>query len=227
MTDVDWAAEYAAARARIRVFLDDAGEDVASAPVPPCPGWTVRHVLAHVTGLAVALGSGNGPGGAELQAWLDGLVDERAGRSVAELVAEWEAAGPAIDAYIGRMGAGGGQLVYDTVAHEHDLRLAAGRPGARGSSGVLACATAASMLLARDLAAHGLPAVRLTSAGRTWDVGEGEPGLAIELEPFELIRVLGSRRSEAQLRALAWQGDLDRYLPALAHLPLPEHDIAE
>ena len=83
------------------------------------------------------------------------------------------------------------------------------------------------MLLARDLATHGLPAVRITSDGRTWDVGDGEPGLAIELDPFELIRVLGSRRSEAQLRSLDWQGDLDRYLPALAHLPLPEHDIVE
>lgn len=83
------------------------------------------------------------------------------------------------------------------------------------------------MLLARDLAAHGLPAVRITSGGHTWDVGEGEPGLAVELVPFELIRVLGSRRSEVQLRKLAWHGDLDRYLPALAHLPLPDRDIDE
>lgn len=227
MTEVDWAAEYAAARDRIGVFLDDVGESVADAPVAPCPGWTVRHVLAHITGLAVALSSGNGPGGTDLQAWLDGLVDERVGRTLAELLAEWRQAGPAIDAFVAGMGAGGGQLVYDVVAHEHDIRLAAGRPGARASSGVLACAGAASMLLARDLATHGLPAVRVTSGGRTWDIGEGAPGLEVELEPFELIRVLGSRRSEAQLRSLAWHGDLDRYLPALAHLPLPDHDIAE
>jgi uncharacterized protein (TIGR03083 family) len=227
MADIDWAAEYAAARARIRIFLDEAGEAVADAPVAPCPGWTVRHVLAHVTGLAVALASGRGPGGADLQAWLDGLVDERADRTLDELLTEWAAVGPAIDAYVAGMGAGGGQLVYDVIAHEHDIRLAAGRPGARASSGVVACAAAASMLLARDLATHGLAAVRVTSGGRTWDIGEGAPGLEVELEPFELIRVLGSRRSEAQLRAIAWRGDLDRYLPALAHLPLPADDIVE
>jgi hypothetical protein len=69
--------------------------------------------------------------------------------------------------------------------------------------------------------------VRITSGGRTWHVGDGEPELSIALEPFELIRALGSRRSEAQLRKLDWQGDLDRYLPAIAHLPLPDHDIDE
>jgi uncharacterized protein (TIGR03083 family) len=226
MSEVDWAGEYGATRARIRVLLDEVGEAAAAAPVPPCPGWTVQHVVAHLTGLAVALGSGQGPSG-ELQAWLDGMVEERHGRTLASLVDEWTAAGPAIEARLAAMGPGAGQLVYDAVAHEHDIRLALGRPGARTSSGVTACAQAASMLLARDLAAHGLPAVRITSGGHTWDVGEGEPGLAVELVPFELIRVLGSRRSEVQLRKLAWHGDLDRYLPALAHLPLPDRDIDE
>jgi uncharacterized protein (TIGR03083 family) len=226
MAEVDWAGEYGATRARIRVLLDEVGEAAAVAPVPPCPGWTVQHVVAHLTGLAVALGSGQGPSG-DLQSWLDEMVEERQGRTLASLFDEWAAAGPAVEARLAAMGAGAGQLVYDAVAHEHDIRLALGRPGARSSSGVTACAQAATVLLARDLATHGLPAVRITSAGRTWDAGDGEPGLAVELEPFELIRVLGSRRSEAQLRKLDWEGDLDQYLPALAHLPLPDHDIDE
>jgi hypothetical protein len=117
--------------------------------------------------------------------------------------------------------------VYDAVAHEHDVRLALGRAGERDSSGVLASTVAMSDLLAADLERCGLPAVRITSGGRTWDVGTGNPELAIELEPFELIRAFGSRRSEAQLRALPWQGDLDRFLPAITHLPLPEQDIVE
>jgi hypothetical protein len=113
------------------------------------------------------------------------------------------------------------------VAHEHDIRHALGRPGARDASGVVACAVAMSRILEADLAKAGLPAVRITSAGRTWDVGEGDPELSIELEPFELIRAFGSRRSERQLRALPWEGDLDRYLPALAHHPFPVNDLVE
>ena len=224
---MSWPAEYAATRARVRGLLADAGEPEADAMVPACPAWTVHDVVAHVTGLAVALSSGAGPGRGDLQAWIDGLVDERRGVSLASMLDEWDAAGPGIEAFLGHMGAGGGQLVYDVVAHEHDIRHALGRPGARDSSSVGACADAVSMLRARDLANHGLPAVRITSGGRTWDVGDGMPELSITLDPFELIRVFGSRRSETQLRALAWQGDLDRYLPALAHLPLPDRDLVE
>jgi hypothetical protein len=84
-----------------------------------------------------------------------------------------------------------------------------------------------SNVVARDLAAHALPAVQITSGGRTWNVGEGTPELAIELDPFELIRVFGARRSEAQMRALPWRGDLDRFLPGLVHSPLPVEDLVE
>jgi uncharacterized protein (TIGR03083 family) len=228
MTDVDWVGEYRAARARIAEVVRGIEEDErgAATPVPACPDWTVRDLLAHLTGMAAALGSGSFPSG-DVQAWLDELVASRQDRTVAELLDEWERAAPAIEAFLAGMGAGGGQLVYDVVAHEHDLRMALGRPGARDSSGVVACSAAVSMLLERDLEAAGLPAVRITSGGRTWDVGTGEPELAVALEPFELIRVFGSRRSEAQLRAIAWQGDLDRYLPGLAHMPLPDRDLVE
>ena len=39
--------------------------------------------------------------------------------------------------------------------------------------------------------------------------------------------LLGSRRSLAQLRAYPWQGDLDRYLPGIAHMDLPASDLVE
>jgi hypothetical protein len=39
--------------------------------------------------------------------------------------------------------------------------------------------------------------------------------------------VFGSRRSDQQMRALPWRGDLDRYLSALAHHPFPANDIVE
>jgi uncharacterized protein (TIGR03083 family) len=224
--DIVWAAEYDAARQRIAALLSGASVAEAATRVPACPAWTVRDLLAHVTGLAAALSSGQMPG-ADQQAWLDGLVDARRDRSVDELLDEWAATQPGIAVFFDRMGGGGSQLVYDVVAHEHDMRHALGRPGAQDSSGVAACATAMSHVVARDLAAHALPAVQVTSGGRTWNVGEGAPELAIELEPFELIRVFGARRSEAQMRALPWRGDLDRYLPGLAHSPFPVDDLVE
>lgn len=227
MTDVpDWPGEYAATRDRVVALVADLEPELAARIVPACPAWTVHDVVAHVAGLGVALGAGRVPQG-DVQAFLDELVDERRGLPLAAVVDDWVAAADAVHAFLVARGAGGGQLVYDLVAHEHDIRHALGRPGARDTSAVRACLDAASSILERDLAAHALPAVELTSAGRTWTVGTGAPGLALELEPFELIRVLGSRRSERQLRSLPWRGDLDRYLPALAHLPLPAADLVE
>jgi uncharacterized protein (TIGR03083 family) len=227
MTDVpDWPGEYAATRDRVVALVADVEPELAARTVPACPAWTVHDVVAHVAGLGVALGAGRIPQG-DVQAFLDELVDERRGLPLIAVLDEWVAAAAAVQAFLVARGAGGGQLVYDLVAHEHDIRHALGRPGARDTSAVLACVDAVVSILERDLATHGLPAVELTSAGRTWSVGSGVAALAIELEPFELIRALGSRRSERQLRTLPWRGDLDRYLPALAHLPLPAADLVE
>jgi uncharacterized protein (TIGR03083 family) len=226
VTSVDWVAEHRGARQRLRAVVSGLGDGEAAARVPPCPDWDVRDVVSHVVGMSVALSRGDFPSG-DVQQWIDGLVAARRDRPVDDILAEWDDADAEVDAFVGGMGAGAGRLVYDAVAHEHDVRLALGRPGARDSSGVIASAVAMSDLLAADLDRCGLPGVRITSGGRTWDVGSGAPELAIELDPFELIRVFGSRRSEAQVRALPWQGDLERYLPAITHLPLPEQDIAE
>jgi uncharacterized protein (TIGR03083 family) len=226
MTSIDWVGEYGAARTRICELAAGLDDAQLSTIVPACPDWTVSDTLAHVAGIAVALTEGDFPSG-DQQAWLDGLVEKRRGRPTSEVLDEWNDAGEATAAFLGGLGPGGGQMVYDVVAHEHDIRHALRLPGARDTSGVVACATAMSGILQGDLAKSGLPAVRITSADRTWDVGDGEPGLEIELEPFELIRAFGSRRSERQVRALPWKGDLDRYLPALAHHPFPADDIVE
>jgi hypothetical protein len=41
------------------------------------------------------------------------------------------------------------------------------------------------------------------------------------------MRLLGSRRSRAQLLSAGWVGDVEPFIPALTHLPLPETDIIE
>jgi hypothetical protein len=44
---------------------------------------------------------------------------------------------------------------------------------------------------------------------------------------FEMIRLTGSRRSQNQLLAYPWQGEIERILPLLSHMELPLHDIVE
>ncbi len=122
-----------------------------------------------------------------------------------------------------------GGLTYDVVAHEHDLRAAVGRPGARDSDGVWASLEIVVTMIERDLATHGpVPGtLRLTADGRLWEVGGGGPVAAIEAPAWELMRLLGSRRSRGQLLAAGWDGDVEPFIPAIAHLPLPERDSIE
>ena len=74
---------------------------------------------------------------------------------------------------------------------------------------------------------HGLPAFRLVTDDGVHVVGEGEIGLTLEASRFEALRLLGSRRTMDQLRAAAFTGDLDRYLPGLVHMALPAEDLGE
>ena len=114
-----------------------------------CEGWSVGDVAAHVIGSMADVGAGRleGLGSPEATAR---EVDERRGRSVAELAQElaavtklaadlgaafddasWETAAPG--GYDGTLGQGVEALWYDTYLHADDVRAALGLPSLRGS----------------------------------------------------------------------------------------------
>src|SRR5215217_1585144 len=134
----DHADEYAAARARIRVLLADLDDDGAATVVPSCPDWTVHDLCAHLAGVPAALVARDNPPKGDNQPWVDAHVAARADRTVDELLDEWDAVGPAFEGLMRKLPHAFGGLVYDAVAHEHDLRGALGRPGARDDAGVVA-----------------------------------------------------------------------------------------
>jgi uncharacterized protein (TIGR03083 family) len=229
MTEPDLVSQYRATRARIvdRVAVLDHAD--SRRVVPACPAWTIRDTLAHVTGIAADLGAGRMPD-SNTQEWIDKHVSDRKDRPLDRVVDEWLTAG--VEGFIERSGSG--QLLLDVCAHEHDICQALGHVGDRESDAVLVCLSAMSELLRKDLLAKGAPgAVALTSRGQSWTVGEGPVGLMLAAEPFELLRIFGSRRSENQMRALPWQNgdgsdaDVGPWLGLLAHFPYPLADLVE
>ena len=96
----DLAGAYADARRRLRELLAGLDETALAAQVPACPAWTVRDVVAHVTGVAADAAGGTYFSGAA-DAWSDirlaaardvwtaGQVQSRRDRPVEALVAEW------------------------------------------------------------------------------------------------------------------------------------------
>ena len=225
----DLVAHYQATRRRIVGHVTSVPDAEVLVMVPACPEWTVHDAVAHVTGIAADLGAGRMPG-ANTQAWIDGHVADRKDRPVGLLIDEWLAAD--VEGFIEKSGSG--QLLLDVCAHEHDICHALGKVGDRESDAVNACVPAMCELLRKDLLAKGAPgSVRLVTGARSWTVGEGPVQLVLEAEPFELIRILGSRRSERQMRALPWMtpegsaADVGPWLPFLAHFPYPAADLVE
>ena len=213
------ASTYLVAQERIDELvrpLDDAG---LARPVPACPGWTVRSVVSHLAATPEWVATGR----------LSGLpTDEDTAAQVAELAEvavpdvldRWAASAPVF----AEMVAAGDvwPAVIDVVTHEHDIRHALGRPGARDSDAVA--------LLADVLLRWWSPSrpVEVVTANRTVRRGpEGEDRVRWTSTDFEVVRARMGRRSRAQLTAMDWSGDPGGLLDELTVFPPAATDLDE
>lgn len=213
---------YARGRERIIDLVRDADAD---ARVPTCPAWTVKDTLAHVAGIPADILAGNVEGAAT-DPWTAAQVDARRDRTIAEIVAEWQETGPQIDGMIDAFGRTGAQLLVDLTSHEHDIRLALDRPGARDE---------AVLDVALDFIAGGYGALidrplGIEAEGRTMQLGgDGTPLATLRGSRFDLVRAFTGRRSRAQIAAMDWSGDRDAFLDTFEYGPftLPAADVPE
>src|SRR5436305_4505296 len=107
MTKRALEALYLDTRDRVIALLADAGPEAATVSVPACPAWTVKDVVAHLTGLCADVLSGN-IAGAATDEWTGAQVDARRQVPLADVVAEWDDLAPKfaamIDDFPGRYG---------------------------------------------------------------------------------------------------------------------------
>ena len=201
---------YVLAHTSLAELMTTLSEADWSTPVPCLPGWDVRDVLSHVSGVpddAIAGRMEGAPG----EAWTASQVERNRQHSVDELLERWasQAAGFAevLDAI------GETRPPFDCHSHEHDIRHALGRPGGRDSVLV----EVAGVGLAQGFE-HAFPvAVELTD-GRVLTSGAGN-GAAVTLQgmsTFELFRSRLGRRSPEQVRAYDWSGSDDSIAEVIA-----------
>jgi uncharacterized protein (TIGR03083 family) len=210
---------YEKTQVRVVSLVVELDEQQVVAPVPACPGWRVRDVVAHLTAVGedVLEGRLTGPPSDEQTA---AQVARFADRPLSEVLSRWRELTPqfgeAIDAFAVW------PAVLDVATHEHDIRGAVGAPGARDVDVV--------RLGADRLLTWMRPPVplRVEVEDEAYDLGpEGEATIVLRTGRFEALRWRMGRRSRAQLAALDWSGDP---APVLDHLvvfgPSPA-DIAE
>ncbi len=223
----DVATHYGAAHARLAAIAADLDGARTAVPVPATPGWTVHDVYSHLAAIAVAVAAGRWAGvpGDEETAR---QVAAGRGRPVADVVAGWSAAVPAVvDA--ARAGEVSANVAVDAVTHEQDVRGALGLarlpdPDAVRFATARYAAGAARRVAAAGLAPLGIVAV---DTGERYGAPDHDAGVVLAASTFELFRVLSGRRSRRQGAQYVWTGDgIGPYLDVLNVFgALPRDDV--
>ena len=208
----DAVSLYAASRARIVELTRDLSQEAARLPVLSCPRWTVHELLSHLAGVAQDFASGNMEG-APGEAWTEAQIGPRRDRPTTQVVEEWAAAAPEFDAALAELPRGLATIaVADVVSHEHDLRHALERPGARDDEAVTVALQFMGRGLGRRIDEAGLPPLRLrTDEGDELVAGTGDAAATVTAPRFELFRGIAGRRSKQQIAGYRWDGALEPY----------------
>lgn len=219
---------YASTRRSVVDLVKDLDEEESRRIVPACPAWTVRDVVAHLAAIAVDASKGNleGVGSDE---WTQRQLDERAGKAIPDLVAEWDEVASQIEGALEYFPKGAASLfVGDTVTHEHDIRLPLKRPGDRDAPAIEVAVNGYVRWFGRRLKDRGMPAVEVRAEGRDWVAGAGEPAIAVEAPSlFELLRGLTGRRTKDEIAAFSWSGDPAPYLDVFSMYGMPAAPLGE
>ena len=196
--------------------LDDVGLKTA---VAACPGWSIRDVVAHLAATADDIGQGRLTG-APTDDETAAQIARFDGQHVSDVIAAWTDAAAHLDHLAETRGV---ELpVGDVTSHEHDVRAALGRPGARDSDAV----RYSSDRLLKNLRTP----VPLRVAVEDGEYRSGpDDGAEIRLRTtrFEAVRWRTGRRSRAQLAAMDWSEDPARVLDHLYMFGPADTDIDE
>lgn len=195
--------------------------------VPATPAWTVRDVVAHVVGIAADLNAGRFGTDAP-DAWTARQVRSRAGRSVAELAREWDAEAPRFREGLALFGYEmGSHFLGDLLQHTADVDHALGRPRRLDDDALVVALDFYLDSFHQSLLEAGIGSVVAQVDGDRWVLGAGEVVAQVAAGRFELFRALGGRRSAAQIRSLAWTGDVVRVAVLVSRYGVPATDLVE
>lgn len=212
---------YAGVRRRVNELVGEASDRTGDT-VPACPEWRVHDVVCHLAGVVDDVLGGRLEG-AGTDPWTAAQVAARRDRPTAEVLEAWNAQGEQLEAALDTFGPAGRQLVMDAVTHEHDLRQALGAPGARDSDAVVIGVDWLIKAFQRTAEAGGHPGLRVVStdgAATSWVPKIERPVVAtVTGSSFDLLRSFSGRRTEAEVRSLSWDGDIDAVLPSVTFAP--------
>ena len=189
----------------------------------------MRDTYAHLAGVSADILAGT-PAQPDSAEWTAGHLAARRERSLAEIVQEWSANGPGVEAFLDRPeGRPVVIAVVDLFHHRHDISGALGRREARDTPEAAFVATVLATFMRGGWERAGYPPIDLASGSGSWRFGErdGAPTAALTTSDFELARILIGRRSRAQMLAAGWSGDPEPIVDLLPRFGPPVTDLTE
>jgi uncharacterized protein (TIGR03083 family) len=224
VTVSDIAIGYRTTRERLSELVCGLTDEELRRTVPACPAWDVHDVIAHMSGVQELLTAGERPTG-DTQDWIDAIVAARRDIPVGELLDRWAACEQGTSALID----GGVQvLLVDVISHEHDIRNAVGRPGSRQVPEVPVAVEVMLTNLSGLIDEAGLGALAVDTGRARWTSHDAPIGCTLEVEPWEALRIILSRRTDEEMRAEPVTGDIEPYIRLLdARSPLPRQSLGE
>ena len=237
---------YAITRKELANFVSSLPAEDLERPVPATPAWSIRDVIAHLTGVMECTASGDFPrefftaigsehGVGLLNEWTDRHVGDRRERPLQDLLDEWEKATAAVTPMIRGdvpwpeevMPFAGHVLVTDLGVHQQDIYGALGLVRDRDATpiriGFSVYATGTDL----RIQASGGPSLRFVTEYKEVVAGGGEPAATVLAPRFELFRALSGRRSPDQLRAYEWEGDPEPFLELFYPYGVREEALVE
>ena len=223
----DFGAAYGAARRRISDLALEASDEDRAKAVPACPAWSVKDLVAHLTGIATDMMRGN-VGGAGSEEWTAAQIEARRDHTIDEIVREWEVSGAQVEGALPHIHpAAAGGTVGDIVTHEQDMRGALERPGARESDGVEIATDTYVRWLGRRIREAGLPTIEVRAGDRKLRAGKEEPAGSVSAGTYEMLRGLTGRRTKTEVEGFGWSVDPGPYIDIFSSYGYPSLPLNE
>ena len=205
MPTEDLIAIYRGVRSRVTELVRDLDDASLERTSPATPLWTVHDVLAHLVGDVTDVVDGNLEGVAS-DAWTQAQVDRRRGVAVADLLEEWERGAPVVESVLdGIDPLMQTMFLTDAVTHEHDIRHAIDRPGARDSDAI--AFSYGRVVIGLGIARGDAGALRVVHDDGEDLLGGGPVTATVRTTRFEVVRAAVGRRSTEEISGWDWEGE--------------------
>ena len=200
---------YSELRIRVAELMRNITSEQAKTVVPHCPQWTVKDCFAHMVSVPEDVIKGQMDGVAT-DAWTDRQVQRHAEDSVIDLLTIWESNAALFGNTLPRIPQPVlSQFMFDQTTHEHDIRAAISKPGARESMAV----AVAEGFLRNSLSKNGDPEIASMANH--------------EVNGFEFLRSLSGRRSKAQISQNRFELPLvEKFIQGMP-FTIPDSDISD